>query len=935
MISESPIKEKVKVPNEFPSIEPSTYRIALIGECPGKDEILQGKPFVGQSGRMLDKCLSSAGIVRASCFIGNVCQTFRPDIATAPFTDPEIQHGLKVLQSDLAKFKPNLCVLLGKTALMAAKGVKNISDWRGSFFMSDRLIDPGTELLPPEVKCIASWHPAYCLRQYENTPLLMWDLNKAKEEGKLKEWYPPVYDIEIGLTCDQYVERLQDVYENKRIIGCDIEGGVNDISCIGIATSKVKAFVIPFLRLDGSHWWTLEEEVKLWFWVAKIMADPAIKKTWQSGLYDRFVKQFSQNILIRGNEDDTLLGFWEYACELPKDLGFQCSVLTRQPYYKADRKTTDQSTFLRYCGTDAIVTFEINEKLKPLLPKESREHYRDNIEALNFLLYAELRGIRYDQQEAEKRLEAVTQEIGKLQQKLDEIAGELRAIPQIDWTQPHEQILKKVQETCCHKRDQERPKKDYEEDYPGIAESLRSNKPIDDAFRVRVSQLLGYTLNIRSHKKFHDFLYITCGLPTQWKKDPTTKEMKRTANYEAILKLSKSHDHSVIPIVKSMALHLTRGKMLSIKSHNGRMHCSYNLVGSETARVTSSKSVIGGFGKDRVGTNIQTIPDDWEIEDESGLIAEGLRDLFLADEGCYLGKCDLKGADGWTVASYMHLLGDSTMLDDLQYGIKPPQVVAYILNKGADAYFKVASDRQALKETISVISKEMWEYFVSKQGFYGSCYLMGPVKLGERVFVESEGKVNLNAKQCKDFQSAIKIRYKVDLWHKWMTKFLTSQPYPAKLTAPNGFTRKFFGRNGALKGQQCEILGEALAHMPQVITTAATNKAAERGWNDYENRTTNIELSPARTHFDVRPTSTEGAYFRIEVALHQQHDELVFQWLKEDTTWAIGKIHQWFENDIEVVLPTDKTKRVKIKVPFDGQYGLNWAMNKEGKVGNI
>ena len=310
----------------------------------------------------------------------------------------------------------------------------------------------------------------------------------------------------------------------------------------------------------------------------------------------------------------------------------------------------------------------------------------------------------------------------------------------------------------------------------------------------------------------------------------------------------------------------------------------------------------------RVGYNMQTIPDDWEVFDEDHPVHQGMRDLFLADEGHYLAKCDLKGADGWTIGSYMTMLGDPTMLDDLKFGIKPPQVVAFILKYGAEAYQQVAKDRFLLKDRIQIISKELWEYFVSKQGFYGSCYLMGPQKLTERVFIESEGKVNLSLSQGKEFQSAIKVRYNISILHKWMERYLRGQRYPAKLTASNGFTRIFYSRNGCYPKQPCDALGEALAHLPQVYTTAATLKAAYNLWVDPENHYENNKL-------------------RVEI-LHQVHDELLVQFKIEDITWAITKLKSWFDNPIQIANQT-------ITIPFDGSYGTSWAMDEKTKVGEI
>jgi DNA polymerase len=898
---------QIIVPNQHPTILSPSARIALIGEAPGQDEESQLKPFVGMSGRFLDSILSSCGIVRACCFVGNVCQIRPPknDISAFDYDGVEIQSGLVQLQSDLEQFKPTLCVLLGKTALFAASGLKNLGDWRGSFFV-------GTK--PPFVgiKCLATYHPAACLRNYEWTPLLRFDLSRCAVEGRTSTWIPPSRTLRINLSFNELIHELTQIQLSKPLISCDIEGGINSLSCIGVATSPHDAFIIPFERLDRSSVWDATEESTIWKLVGTIMADRDIPKVWQNGLYDRFVLQWGYNVLVRCSQEDTMLKWWELYCELEKSLGFQCSILTNQPFYKADRKTTDQETFYKYCCTDACVTYEINQKLTPLLTKEQKEHYKFNNEALNFLLYAELRGIRYDQPTANSRLCEVQTKISILQNNLDEIASSLGAIERMDYTKSNTEILQVVQAICCYKKDPSRPKKGEEEGYYKMAQILSKSEALSEEECGTISILCGLTMNTKS-TKFKNFLYGTCGLPTQWKKDLKTKELRPTTDYESLLKLSKSHNHPVLGLGLELSRLRTRAQMLAIKSSEGRMHCSYNLVGSETGRVTSSKSIIGGFGKGRVGANLQTIPDDWDVEDQDSPLAQGMRDLFLADEGCYLFKCDLKGADGWTIGAYMSFLGDPTMLDDLKFGLKPAQIVAFILKHGATQIQTYAQDRPKLKELVSEIKKDDWEYFVSKQGIWGTCYTMGPRKLAERVFIESEGKVNLTERQARDFQSAIYVRYRVKLWQDWMQRHLTAQSYPAKLAATNGQIRKFFGRNSF---KNCEILGEALAHLPQVYTTYATLKAARRLWFDEENQ---IGVS--------NMVGSHVTKLRIE-PLHQVHDELLCQARIEDTTWAIDKLKSYFDNPIQIANQT-------ITIPFDGAYGTAWSMDENHKKGEI
>jgi uracil-DNA glycosylase len=909
-LSSSPIL----VPNQHPTIPPTSYRLAIIGEAPGADEEAQGKPFVGQSGRFLDAILSKIGISRACCFVGNVCQTRPPgnDISKFEFEGKEISAGLSILHSDLQRNSPFLCVLLGKTALYAAKRTKALADWRGSTFISD--------VEGPFLgrKCLATYHPAACLRQYEWTPLLTFDLRKALIEARTPNLTVPPRDIYTNLSFAELCNELDHIIQNRIRVSPDIEGGIKTMSCIGLATSPGRSIVVPFAHLDGSSYWSIEEEIEIWKRVATIMADQGIKKTWQNGLYDRFVQQFSYHLITRGNEDDTMLKWWELYCELEKRLSLQTSILTNEPFYKFERKAQDQETFYRYCGKDSCVTYEINEKLGSCLDSSQLSHYQFNNSLLNVLLYAELRGIRYNEDLARSRLNEVNTQIYEEQEKLDTEARNLGALDGINFEASNSEILSQVRQICCYKKDQTTPKKVYEEaGYYGVISILDNKSPLTPRDRGLVSSLCGLTMNTKS-SRFKTFLYGTCGLPTQWKQDPSTKEMRITTDYEALLKLSKSHNHPVLGYALSLSRLRTRGQMLAIRPSNGRMHCSYNLVGSETGRVTSSKSILVGQGGKRVGANLQTIPDDWDIEDQDSPLAQGMRDLFLADPECYLGKCDLKGADGWTVGAYMAMLGDPTMLDDLKFDLKPAKIVAYILKHGASKIQFHSNDREALKNLCDEIQKEDWEYFVSKQGIWGTCYTMGPRKLAERVFIESEGKVNLSEREAREFQSAIYVRYRVKLWHDWMQRYLTTQPYPAKLVTPNGQIRRFFGRNSK---QRCEILGEALAHIPQVVTTYATLTAAKRLWSDPDNRTTDPELSP----LGKKPTS--GCLLRIE-PLHQVHDELVVQFKIQDTAWAIGKLKSWFANEIVVA-------NQRIIIPFDGAYGTAWSMDETHKVGAI
>lgn len=294
----------------------------------------------------------------------------------------------------------------------------------------------------------------------------------------------------------------------------------------------------------------------------------------------------------------------------------------------------------------------------------------------------------------------------------------------------------------------------------------------------------------------------------------------------------------------------------------------------------------------KVGTNLQTVPDDWPMENPDHPLAQGMRDLFMADDGYDMFQCDLKGSDGYTIGANLKALGDSTMLDDLNSGIKPAQVIAYMLANGVSSI--TGKSRAELRVLCETVDKKGWHYFVSKIGIWGCAYLMGSRRLAENIFIQSAGKINLSFKQAEDFKAAVFARYKLPLWHRSMQRKIDEQRYPFTLTGPNGFTRRFFGR-------RTEILGEALAHMPQVITTWATNLAIHKCWFDPANRI---------------PKET-GCALRVE-PLHQVHDAFVGQFKHEDREWAIAAIARWFNNPIQIAGTT-------LIIPYTLSIGPTWG----------
>lgn len=904
------------VKNRFPTIN-IHKRIALIGEMPGMDEERTGLPFVGSSGRFFSAILSHrAGVSKDACFQGYILQHRAPDnhIGTFAWNGLQVQHGLEELRQDIDRFNPNIVVLLGNLALKAAKDpLRNhplipkaysfkTSDWRGSIFVPDNPASPFVGR-----KCIAAYSPSYCLVDYSCTPLLEFDLLRAASNADTPNWHPRERQIIVPSSLEQAQYELQKIREARLLTGTDIEGYWNNLTSISFANDPLRAIVIPFVRCSGTRYWQAGEEPQIWRQIAALLEDINVPKVLQNGLYDRFALAYGNHIRVRNCAEDTMLKWWELYSELPKALDTQISVLIPdQPYYKGDRHTNDDATFFRYNGLDSCCTLEIAQRLETVssrdMPACARLHYRLNNSLLNPMLYMELKGINYDALGAKLRQDVLRDKLYEGQARLNGLSGRYATSVLGIWNRARE-IFAYAKATIASL------------DFEGIAQNTKkgSYKTLEDAQEAsrrlanlvrnpnptlatlgEIEDLVEISLNFSSNTQFIPYLYEELGLPVQTKKNKETGQITPTADYEALLRLSKHcqrEDNKAAFAIIQLCIELrsleVRQRMLGIHPDNdGRIRCGYNIVGSETGRVTCYTSPTGS------GYNLQTIPNYTKPEDAPGGIP-GDRDLFLADPGYYFFECDLSGADGWTYAAYAAMLGDPTMLDDYRAGVSPFDILTLMRRNVPGDY----RDRVWLKSAKKQVKKADWDRFAMKRLQHGATYLEGGITISNNILRDSEGKVFIEPSECKNMRDGIFFaRYPgIRRWHNWVSDRLRES---ASLTATSGQVRKFFGRTD-------DVLTQAVAFEPQANTTYVTNLAMFRLWNDPENRNSDGSLR-------IQP-------------LHQVHDALCGQFRIEDTAWAVPRIRQYFNNEVVIA-------GQKIVIPFDGAYGISWGSKKVGVI---
>jgi uracil-DNA glycosylase len=178
--------------------------ILFIGEAPGKNEDLQGRPFVGAAGKLLDELIASIGLKRDDVFIANVLKG-RPPGNRDPKPE-EIDHSWPWLRDQIAAIQPKLIVLLGRHAM----------DW----FLPDLKISAnhgrakrfrGQVYLPV-------YHPAAALYtgslkntlfdDFKQIPKLLKKIDKLPEE---KPEIEPVFKLKVRKMLKQHAKPAEPV----------------------------------------------------------------------------------------------------------------------------------------------------------------------------------------------------------------------------------------------------------------------------------------------------------------------------------------------------------------------------------------------------------------------------------------------------------------------------------------------------------------------------------------------------------------------------------------------------------------------------------------------------------------------------------------------------------------------------------------------------
>lgn len=145
--------------------------IMFIGEGPGEDEDIQGRPFVGKAGQLLTKLIEKMGFKREEVYIGNIVKC-RPPFNRDPEED-EISSCSPFIKKQAEIISPKVIVSLGRISTQTLIGMKiPIGKLRGKFYQFE------------DIPLMPTFHPSYLLRNPKDKWLVWEDAQKVLEKIK-------------------------------------------------------------------------------------------------------------------------------------------------------------------------------------------------------------------------------------------------------------------------------------------------------------------------------------------------------------------------------------------------------------------------------------------------------------------------------------------------------------------------------------------------------------------------------------------------------------------------------------------------------------------------------------------------------------------------------------------------------------------------------
>jgi uracil-DNA glycosylase family 4 len=382
----------------------ASAKLMLLGEAPSYAEEQALQPFVGPAGRELDRILKAANINRSDLWISNVSKYMVPfsnEHKKASFQTRcqeagiNLQEQIDDLRREIQAINPNVILALGNTALHALTGKQPLRDYRGSIL--------STWL---GKKLVASYHPAHFLHQEKSESAAYWerqvaifDFKRALTQSQFPEIQLPSRNLHIARNSADVYDFIHSANSNK--LSIDIEADNCIPICIGLAFNKHEGITIPL-------WTGLSDSdiAATWMLLARVLVNKEIKKVGQNFKYDQD-KITRLGLPIDALHSDTMLKAFCINPELPKNLAFNTSIYTEEPFYKNEGMYAGtRDDLLVGCARDACVTWEVDDMMEVDIEEMGLNDYYHNfiMHLHNLYLHIENNGFMVDTEKREALL---------------------------------------------------------------------------------------------------------------------------------------------------------------------------------------------------------------------------------------------------------------------------------------------------------------------------------------------------------------------------------------------------------------------------------------------------------------------------------------------------------------------------------------------------
>lgn len=400
---------------------PADAKVMLVGEAPGEWEDRTGKPFHSSApaGRTLDMILRQANICRHEVLIANVARERPPGNEISFFFEdkacnspkPIMRKWIELLRQEIIKFKPNIVIGLGGTALWALTGSKGITAARG--YIQESSLVPGQKVL-------CTYHPQKVNYEWQLLFPTVMDIKKALAHSETRDIPTDRRALQAGVTRAEFIDYVSYlINEHSGPVAVDIEVANPGVfpSIFGIADSPEHAVSVEIVN-GTSPRFSVEGELSLWRAVAELFDSKEL--IFQNGMFDVSVLFSHLGIFPRYFTRDTMIAAHVLWPEQPRSLAFLSSICLDVPIWK----NTAQTMPLLYNAADAANTYGVWNMLEAELIKNDMMHTFDfEMKQVYPATFLHLNGIKVDTEKQKKLIKEITTEIGKIDSELEEAIG--------------------------------------------------------------------------------------------------------------------------------------------------------------------------------------------------------------------------------------------------------------------------------------------------------------------------------------------------------------------------------------------------------------------------------------------------------------------------------------------------------------------------------